>query len=102
MTSVKKKFTFTARVWLYPGATSAWHFVSVPKVQSAVLKKNFGKSARGWGSLPATFKIGKTSWKSSLFPDSKSNMYLLPLKASVRKAEGLFPEDTVTVHCALR
>lgn len=99
---MKKKFTFRVRIWLYPGASASWHFVSVPKAQSASIKKSFGSVARGWGSLPVTVTIGETTFATSIFPDKKSGMYLLPLKASVRKAEGLFAEDMVTVHCALR
>ncbi len=75
---------FRATVWQYPGM-AGWHFVSLPKTLSAKLKKLYGNRARGWGSLPVTMTVGKTTWKTSIFPDRKAGTYLLPLKAKVRK-----------------
>jgi hypothetical protein len=76
------------RVWLYPGM-AAWRFLSLPKTQSAKIKKLFGGDARGWGSLPVIATIGKTTWKTSIFPEKESTTYLLPLKVDVRKKENI-------------
>jgi len=54
------KYNFHAKVWLYPGL-AAWHFVTVPKKDSGMIKKLFGDIAAGFGSLPVTATIGKTS-----------------------------------------
>lgn len=81
---LKNKYTMRATVWLSPGLTS-WHFVTLPKRQSAEIKEHFGVMHRGWGSLPVVVTIGKTSWRTSIFPDRKAGAYLLPLKAEVRK-----------------
>lgn len=97
---MKKVFTIKVRVWLYPGPT-AWHFISVPKTVSSTIKKTFGAHARGWGSLRVGVKIGKTEWNTSIFPEKKSGMYLLPLKALVRKAEDIMEGDIITVRCTL-
>ncbi len=51
---------------------------------------------RGFGSVRVEATIGKTSWKTSIFPDSRSGTYLLPLKASVRRAEDLVDGDEIT------
>ncbi len=75
---------------------AGWHFVSVPKKQSDEIKKSFGTPSRGWGSIPVTVITGKTSWKTSIFPDRQSGGYLLPLKAEIRKKEKIFSEDNVT------
>lgn len=93
---MSKKFRIRSKVWLYPGETAAWHFIIVPKKQSEEIQKNFGKNARGWGSLPVQVMLGKTTWKTSIFPDKKSGTYLLPLKAEVRRREGVAREDAVT------
>jgi len=84
-----------AKVWLYHGA-GAWHFVTLPKKQSYEIKKTFGPIARGWGSLPVEVTIGKTRWKTSIFPDKKAGAYLLPLKADVRRKEDVANNETVT------
>ena len=50
----------------------------------------------GWGMIPVRARIGKTTWKTSLFP--KDGRYIVPLKTSVRKAERIEEGDTVTVQ----
>lgn len=82
-------------VWLYPGM-SGWHFMSIPKKDGEDIRKRFGKKQRGWGSLPVVVTLGKTSWKTSIFPDKHSGLYLLPLKAVVRKKEGVLSNDKVS------
>ncbi len=96
-----KSYTFKGEVWKYKfdGAT-AWHFITVPKHISSEIKfLSTGKTA-AWGSLRITAKIGETEWQTSLFPDSKSGCYLLPVKAAVRRAEKL--GDGTRVTCMLR
>lgn len=87
-------YRIKSEVWLYPGMVG-WHFMSVPKKDGEDIKKRFGKKHRGWGSLPVVVTLGKTSWKTSIFPDKKSGSYLLPLKAEIRKKEGIFSGDKV-------
>jgi hypothetical protein len=43
----------------------------------------------GFGSVRVVATIGATTWQTSVFPDSKSGTYLLPVKKPVRVAEGL-------------
>jgi len=93
-----KKFLFKVKVWLYPGDNASWHFVTIPKKQSVVIKERFKEFTRGWSSLPVEVKIGKTMWKTSIFPDRKSGAYLLPLKKEIRRKEGLEINDAVSVR----
>ena len=79
-----------------------WRFLALPKKESKEIKENFGKSAKGWGSLPVTVMVGHTVWDTSIFPDKKSSTYLLPLKASVRKAEGILDDQSVQFVVKLR
>lgn len=88
-------YKIRAKVWIYPGMAS-WHFVTLPKKQSEKIKKDFGAHSRGWGSLPISVTIRKTSWDTSLFPDKREGAYLLPLKAQIRKTERIYANDTVT------
>ena len=88
------EYKMRARVWLYPGA-AGWHFVTLPKKQSNEIKTLFGKSQRGWGSLPVIATIGKTSWKTSIFADKQVGAYLLPIKADVRKKERVGPDQMI-------
>lgn len=98
VSSVMKKstFTITEKVWLYPSEAAAWHFVSVPKDIAQAIKKEHGSLARGFGSLPVSVTIGESSWKTSIFPDKRSQSYLLPLKKSIRDKEDINDKDTIT------
>ncbi len=89
-----RTYKMKAKVWLYSGE-AAWHFITLPKKESDLIKDRFSGLTRGWGSLPVTVTIGKTSWKTSIFPDKKAGAYLLPLKADVRKKEEINAGDTV-------
>ncbi len=92
-----KTYRFNSKVVLWQGA-AAWHFAYLEHaVAQKIRKGQEGKPRIGWGSVPVTATIGKTTWKSSIFPDKKSGTYLLPLKAEVRKAEGIASGDMVTI-----
>ncbi len=97
----KPIYKMRAKVWLYVGM-AGWHFVTVPKKQSNEIKELFGGMAGGWGSLPVIVTIGKTSWKTSIFPAKKSGAYLLPLKAEVRKKEEITNGDTINFLLEIR
>jgi hypothetical protein len=45
--------------------------------------------------------IGKSKWKTSIFPDSREGSYLLPVKADVRKREELLEGDMVPLKLRL-
>ncbi len=75
---------------------AGWHFIGVAKKQSDEIKEKFGALKKGWGSIPVVVMIGKTAWKTSIFPDKKSGTYLLPLKAEVRKKEGITAKSVVS------
>jgi hypothetical protein len=73
-----------------------WFFVTVPEEQSRDLKAISGLVTYGWGVIPVHVRIGKTEWQTSLFP--KDDRYLVPIKASVRKAEKLEEGDEVSIR----
>lgn len=75
-----------APIWIYDGP-SPWHFATINKKVSDKIKK-LPILKRGWGSVPVNVLVGKTKWKTSIFPD-KEGIYLLPIKKSVRLAEDI-------------
>ena len=79
---------FAAPLWRYPGA-DGWHFVSLPAEVSAEITDIAAGARRGFGSVRVDVTVGATSWRTSLFPDSKTGTYLLPVKKAVRLAEHL-------------
>lgn len=71
-------------------------FAYVDKKLAAEIKERHGKVKRGFGSIKVTATIGKTTWRTSIFPDKRSGGYVLPLKAAVRTAEGIGDGDKIT------
>jgi hypothetical protein len=89
-------YKFKSKVWLYTG-DGAWHFVSVPKEESKEIKSMTIGLTNGFGSIPVEVKIGKTTWSTSIFPDSKTGTYLLPLKKAVRVSEKISVGDEICI-----
>jgi len=73
-----------------------WYFVSVPKEYYSAIREKYGK-----GLKRAKITVGKSTWETSLLPHNASDTYLIALKASIRKAEGLFEGDNVTAFVQL-
>jgi len=90
---------FSGPIWVWKGP-APWYFVTVPEQQSEELRAILGIVTYGWGMVPARVLIGKTEWKTSLWP--KDGRYIVPIKASVREAEGLEEGDRVTVRLVIR
>lgn len=88
-------YKLKSKILVYPGMAS-WRFLVLPKKEAKEIKEYFGNHAKAWGSIPVTVTIGKTEWKTSIFPDKKKGTYLLPLKAQVRKAEAIEDNDSVS------
>lgn len=91
----KAKLTFSAKVWVYPGI-GGWHFVYVPKSDAATIR-SYNPKRVGFGFVPVTATVGKTTWKTSLFPSKQEGTYLLAIKHAVRKKEQIFDHDTIDV-----
>jgi hypothetical protein len=89
---------FSGEMWFWKGP-APWHFVTVPDEESADLEAASAFVSYGWGVIPVAAQIGETGWRTSLFP--KDGRYIVPVKTSVRKAEGLEIGDTVTVRLAV-
>lgn len=88
-------FEFDGAIWMWRGP-APWYFVTVPDDYSRDIKAISGSVTYGWGVIPVSVQIGKTTFKTSLFP--KEDRYLVPVKASVRKAEKIDEGDTVTAR----
>ncbi|MBX2990129.1 MAG: DUF1905 domain-containing protein [Bacteroidetes bacterium] len=85
---------FRSALWLYHGP-GAWHFITLPLKHAKAVKTLSQGTRRGWGALRVIASIGRTTWKTSIFPDQKSNSYVLPVKAEVRNKENLENGDIV-------
>jgi hypothetical protein len=90
---------FTSDLWEWTSRAN-WFFVSVPAEESAEIGDQ-PRPPRGFGSVRVRATIGRSVWTSSVFPGVDGGQYVLPVKAAVRKAEGLIPGEAVAVSIDL-
>ena len=93
---MKKVYKIKAKVWLYPGP-AAWYFVTLPKKTSEEIDFFFAHIKGGWGSVKVNVTVGKTSWKTSIFPDKKQDSFILPLKKEVRTKESIKEGNKINI-----
>ncbi len=89
-------FEFDAVLWKWD-ARDAWYFVTVPDDVSAIIEAQTAGPKRGFGSVRVKVTVGGSTWATSVFPDSKSQCYVLPVKKAVRVAEALEEDGPVSV-----
>lgn len=85
--------TGTVRRW---SGESAWYFLALPVDLADEIRARVPRS--GFGSVRVTATLGATTWTTSVFPDSAGGTYVLPVKAAVRRAEGVDDGDPATVR----
>jgi hypothetical protein len=92
----KRVYRFRCRVWVWKGGgPGAWHFVTLPAAKSREIGGRHGVASRGWGSIPVTVTLGKSTWKTSIFPYNKIKAFILPLKADIRRKENVLAKSMI-------
>jgi len=88
---------FSAELWRHDGE-GGWFFVSLPAELAETIRDEKGPLTTGFGSVRVSVRVGSSRWTTSVFPDRARGTYLLPVKKSVRVAEGLEAGDTIQVE----
>ena len=83
--------------WRAGDAPGGWFFLTVEGHAAAEVRYAALGRTGGFGSVKVTARIGATEWRTSLFPHRESGGFLLPLKAEVRRREGIEPGQVVSV-----
>jgi hypothetical protein len=78
--------SFEAEVIEWRGP-APYYFVTVPSEHADEVRYAARLASYGWGVVPVEATVGDITFRTSLFP--RNGGYLLPLKASVRKAAKL-------------
>jgi hypothetical protein len=92
----KIKYDFVESVWQH-AAPGGWYFISLPESIAQEIREALRSEEEGWGRLKATAEIGESRWETAIWFDTKKNTYLLPLKAVIRKSEGIAAGNLVNV-----
>ncbi len=90
-------YSFRAELWQYPGE-AGWHFLTLPADVADDLREQAAAFRKGFGSVKVTAEISGHTWQTSVFPDSKSGSYVLPVKRAVRTAARISDGDEVAVQ----
>ncbi|RLV49305.1 DUF1905 domain-containing protein [Nocardioides mangrovicus] len=77
---------FVGKLWHWRGP-APYHFVSVPEDGCEEIAVVAQAVTYGWGMIPVVVTVGGTTWSTSLWP--KDGGYVVPVKAFVRRDEGL-------------
>ena len=96
----KHGWDFTVELWKWQG-NAAWHFVTLPFAVTDEIDDLTHGRTNGFGSVRVKVTVGGTTWATSVFPDKGRESFILPVKASVRKAEALVAGGPVAVHIEL-
>lgn len=91
------EYEFSGEVWIWSGKKTDWWFISVPKDVSDHARYFTTHVQRGFKSLKVNAQLGGSEWQTSMFPSKERQAYLLPVKKSVRDAEGVQAGKTETV-----
>jgi hypothetical protein len=94
---MNKKYVCRGEVWKYNGP-AGWYFVTLP----ATITKTFKKTIASWGRVDVHASIGTSAWSTSIWFDGKQQAFLLPIKASIRKKEGIEHGSIIKVTLSLR
>ena len=89
---------FSGEVWWWKGP-APFHFVTVPPDESVEIEAAAELVTYGWGMIPVEVLIGRTRWRTALWP--KDGRFVVPLKAAVRRAEDVELGDTVAVRLTI-
>lgn len=89
---------FHAQIWEHsPEEPGSWHFLTLPVEVAEDVALEAGPRG-GFGSVRVEVSIGSSTWRTSLFPDSKSDTFVLPVKKPVRLANRLQAGDSCEVR----
>lgn len=96
-------YRFRAKLWRWSAGKTAWYFITLPaKVSREVRLVDAGPRRTGFGSLRVEVTLGSSTWQTSIFPSAPLKAYLLPVKAQVRKKEGLLEGRQTNVQLVVQ
>lgn len=77
-----------------------YYFVVAPPEEGEWLTEIMREVTYGWGMIPVTGRIERTTFTTSLWP--RKGTWWVPLKDAVRRAEGIELGDVISVTLTLR
>ena len=82
------RYAFDAELYRWAARRELWTFVDVPAEMGAEIREVVGRRMGGFASVRVDARIGSTRFRTSIFGGA-GDAFVLPVKRSVRDAEGL-------------
>lgn len=102
------RFSAPLEVWTIGEKNSSVAVVTLPpqaveqlSAYELVRRLELGRR-RGFGSVRVTVRVGGSEWQTSAFPLKNGATWFVPIKAVIRRAEGLEEGDPVELELELR
>jgi len=93
-------FEFSAELWEWDARDESWVFVTLPDELAEDIR-DLSLPCRGFGSVKVSVRCGGSEWRTSVFPDSRSGSYVLPLKKAIRTKEKLAIGDSTAFELTI-
>lgn len=90
-------YRFTGELFVWSGGQANWYFIRMPVKPSKELREQMDGLTNGFGSIRVEVTIEESTWLTSVFPESATGSYLLPIKKQIRKAAEIEEGDEVSV-----
>ncbi len=88
------RLQISGEIWYWRGP-APFHFVSVPPVESELIHEVASVVTYGWGMIPASVTIGRTTVMTALWP--KDGGYIVPIKKVLQDRESVTVDDVVEI-----
>jgi len=93
----------SAPLWRWTAGNGVgWFFLTIDAAAAetlsatALMRRLERGSRKGFGALRVSARIGDSEWQTSVFP-AKDGSWWLPVKAAIRRAEGIGDGDIVAL-----
>ena len=90
------RYEFETELWRWEARTDSWVFAALPEDVSDEIAE-LPLPPAGFGSVKVEVTLGAQRWSTSVFPDAQRKTFVVPIKAAVRRAEGVDVGDRVTI-----
>jgi Domain of unknown function (DUF1905) len=90
-------YQFTGELFVWSGGQTNWYFIRMPVSQSTELREQMDGLTNGFGSIRVEATIEDSTWRTSVFPESATGRYMLPVKKQIRRAAEIEDGDAVDV-----
>ncbi len=93
-----ERYAFSGPLWRWAARKDAWFFLTVPADMSNEIEA-MPRPPRGFGGVRVEVTVGSTTWQTSIFPGGDG--YVLPMKRTILKKEGIEEGDVVEATIVL-